>query len=321
MADTADWCRGRWHYLLPQFGIEEQFLRNEHGPCPLCGGKDRFRFDDKDGRGTWFCNACGNGDGFDLLTQFTGRTFKHIAEEIRSTHMGAAPERRETFQPQRTVEDKRESLNRVWAGATDMLHIDYLRHRGIDPQLLQGRLTDVRSIRKLFYQEGEHRSEHPAMVALVRDPNNEPISIHRTYLMPDGTRKKKLMPGVANVNGGAVRLIVPETNCLIVAEGIESALAGRQLIDATEGYGVWATVSARGMADLKIPGDLDHLIICADNDRSFTGQAAGYVLANRASTSKNPPKSITVVSAAKLGEDMVDLLKGKSQHIQVTVAR
>lgn len=27
-----------------------------HGPCPICGGKDRFRVDNKDDDGTWYCN-------------------------------------------------------------------------------------------------------------------------------------------------------------------------------------------------------------------------------------------------------------------------
>ncbi|NYY79755.1 hypothetical protein DMH17_06695 [Raoultella planticola] len=33
----------------------------------MCGGADRFRFDDKEGRGTWFCNQCGAGDGLKLV--------------------------------------------------------------------------------------------------------------------------------------------------------------------------------------------------------------------------------------------------------------
>jgi hypothetical protein len=37
--------------------------KNRHQACPVCGGSDRFRFDDKEGRGTWFCNQCGAGDG------------------------------------------------------------------------------------------------------------------------------------------------------------------------------------------------------------------------------------------------------------------
>lgn len=57
---------GRWDAILPALGITVP-SQGRHGACPHCGGKDRFRFDDKGGRGTWFCNQCGSGDGLDLV--------------------------------------------------------------------------------------------------------------------------------------------------------------------------------------------------------------------------------------------------------------
>ena len=41
--NTVDRARGRWREILPRLGLEPQFLVKKHGPCPLCGGKDRFR--------------------------------------------------------------------------------------------------------------------------------------------------------------------------------------------------------------------------------------------------------------------------------------
>ncbi|WP_141028459.1 primase-helicase zinc-binding domain-containing protein, partial [Salmonella enterica] len=55
---------GRWPYILSALGIKVPSA-GHHGACPACGGKDRFRLDDKAGRGTWFCNQCGHGDGLD----------------------------------------------------------------------------------------------------------------------------------------------------------------------------------------------------------------------------------------------------------------
>src|SRR3546814_10021554 len=52
-------------------------------PCPTCGGKDRFRFDNKDGRGTYYCNKCGPGDGVQLVMMKTGWPFRQAAEKIR----------------------------------------------------------------------------------------------------------------------------------------------------------------------------------------------------------------------------------------------
>jgi putative DNA primase/helicase len=57
--NTVERARGRWREILPIFGIETRYLHNRHGPCPLCGGKDRFRFDDRDGSGSYYCNQCG----------------------------------------------------------------------------------------------------------------------------------------------------------------------------------------------------------------------------------------------------------------------
>ncbi|EPS4288698.1 primase-helicase zinc-binding domain-containing protein, partial [Salmonella enterica subsp. enterica serovar London] len=69
---------GRWPYILSALGIKVPSA-GHHGACPACGGKDRFRLDDKAGRGTWFCNQCGHGDGLDLVRLVTGRKVKEVA--------------------------------------------------------------------------------------------------------------------------------------------------------------------------------------------------------------------------------------------------
>ncbi|MGQ3903891.1 DUF927 domain-containing protein [Mixta calida] len=56
----------RWPMVLSQLGINVPRSPRQHAPCPACGGKDRFRFDDK-GRDSFFCNQCGAGDGLDLI--------------------------------------------------------------------------------------------------------------------------------------------------------------------------------------------------------------------------------------------------------------
>lgn len=64
-------CRaaGGWENLLPQCGVTVP-ARGGHGPCPICGGTDRFHFiDDHDG-GEWHCRQCdapNHGDGLDLV--------------------------------------------------------------------------------------------------------------------------------------------------------------------------------------------------------------------------------------------------------------
>ena len=60
----------RWHWILTTLGVPARYLHNKHGPCPMCGGKDRFRWDDLEGRGTYICNQCGAGDGLMLVMGF-----------------------------------------------------------------------------------------------------------------------------------------------------------------------------------------------------------------------------------------------------------
>ena len=85
-----DRALNRWHGILPALGIPAKALTNRHGPCPMCGGKDRFRFDNKGGRGTWFCSQCGAGDGIELVKQFKGCDFKEAAATYRAAHWRGA---------------------------------------------------------------------------------------------------------------------------------------------------------------------------------------------------------------------------------------
>ena len=52
---TVNAAKGKWRGILLSFGIPEKCLQNKHGPCPLCESKDNFRWDNKDGRGTYIC--------------------------------------------------------------------------------------------------------------------------------------------------------------------------------------------------------------------------------------------------------------------------
>jgi putative DNA primase/helicase len=92
MTDIQDLANGRWPDLLSHFcALTPEQLSDKHQPCPLCGGKDRYRFDDRDGSGSWFCNQCGGrnqnggaGSGMDLLMRSTGWSFTESLSRIRS---------------------------------------------------------------------------------------------------------------------------------------------------------------------------------------------------------------------------------------------
>lgn len=75
---------GAWTTLLPSCGVTTPG-RGKHGPCPICGGTDRFHFIDDHGGGEWHCRQCdmpNHGDGLDLLARANGVTVTVAAEQV-----------------------------------------------------------------------------------------------------------------------------------------------------------------------------------------------------------------------------------------------
>ena len=71
---------GKWQSIFSSLGIEVG--NGKHCPCPVCGGKDRFRFDNKDGRGTYICNQCGSGDGLELIKNYCQCDAKEASNRV-----------------------------------------------------------------------------------------------------------------------------------------------------------------------------------------------------------------------------------------------
>jgi putative DNA primase/helicase len=122
--------------------------------------------------------------------------------------------------------------------------------------------------------------KHPVMLARMRYPNGDAASIHRTYLTADGhkanvSQAKKFMQGKP-LQTACVRLsaVAP---CLGIAEGIETALAASRRFQVP----VWAATNAALLEAWVPPEGVDEVLVCADNDASYTGQAAAFALAKR----------------------------------------
>ncbi|EAM8777845.1 DUF927 domain-containing protein [Salmonella enterica] len=82
VSETARLARGNWRDIYQRLGVKIP-ENGKHGACPKCGGKDRFRMDDIDGKGTYFCNHCGNGDGLDLVKKVFSVNAYQAAEKVR----------------------------------------------------------------------------------------------------------------------------------------------------------------------------------------------------------------------------------------------
>ncbi|MCC3717067.1 toprim domain-containing protein [Rouxiella badensis] len=89
VSHTARVAVGQWATLLPALGITVG-LNGQHTACPVCGGKDRFRFDNQAGRGTWLCNQCGAGDGLALVEKALSLSTKEAAAQVAAL-LGDSP--------------------------------------------------------------------------------------------------------------------------------------------------------------------------------------------------------------------------------------
>lgn len=266
-------ARGRWYGILTELGINPKLLANRHGPCPLCGGTDRFRFDDRDGRGTWICNHCGAGDGPEMVKRLNNVDFKGAAKMVEKV-VGSVPR---MPPPRPTPAATLDELVRTWH-----------RSEAIVSGSPAGRYLLSRCGLKAFpIQLREIFNGIPEMIAKVCNGAGAGISLHRTFLTPEGTKAngvgrsaRKLMPG-SLPDSVAIRLSlitdddVPKV--LGVAEGIETALSVRQMF----GIQCWSLINSVMMAKWNPPEGVEKIIIYGDNDVSFTGQAAAYKLAYR----------------------------------------
>lgn len=297
-----DLAMGKWPGILKSFGVPDNSLNGKHGPCPMCGGTDRFRFDNKDGRGTWICNACGAGTGVDLAMTFKGWNFKTAVQEIEAIcgHTAA-----EAVKPQMTEEKRLELLRSLWVASKPIAAGDesdcYLRLRGIEHDYPKA----LRTAPACRYAEGV---SHPAMLGVVSDASGKEISLHRTFLQSgsDKAIAKKIMPGTLP-DGAAIRL-GPACEAMGIAEGIETALSASMLFEVP----VWSAISTSLLKSWNPPECVRELVICADNDPRFGGLAAGYALAHRLATQPATREiEIIVRVPPDPGSDWNDVLTGR----------
>jgi putative DNA primase/helicase len=275
-------------------------LSVKHAPCPVCGGKDRFRFIDTNGCGSFYCTHCAGGTGVELVMNFRRIAFVEAVQLIKS-HIGGA----KVVSPKATASDekRRTELRALWSAGMPLDGSDiasrYLASRGIERPCWPC-LRWVASLPQ--YDEQGKSSVHPAMLARFAAPDDNTATLFRTWLGEPGLKaavdQPKKMLGPVPV-GGAVRLGEP-AEFMGIAEGIESALSASILYRLP----VWSACSSVFMVKWRPPKEARTVVIFADADESFAGQRAAYSLAARLHDEGLAVKVMTPPE----GEDFNDVL-------------
>jgi len=293
MTDAKDIARGRWRDLLPRLGVDAKYLQNRHGPCPICQGKDRFRFDDYRQEGGWICNQCGAGDGYALAGHITGQSFAELAKQVE-TLLGQSNSHNG---PSLVVEEvrQREKMKSVWeaAGSPKLggAIANYLEAR-------VGCLWPSQAIREGVW------GHMPVMVCKIDDHAGvRAVNLHLTFLTLTGRKAdidpaKRVMRG-SLPDGCAIRL-GPVKARMGVAEGIETAISAAIMFDMP----VWACVNGNLLSKWIPPAQAEQITVFGDNDANFTGQAKAFHLANRLEVQFK--RRVTVMIPPETGYDWND---------------
>ena len=287
--DIKELARGRWYGILTTLGFDGELLNGKHQPCPFCGGEDRFRYTNFEDAGMFICNQCGGGSGFDLVMRFLGRNFGEVAKEIEGI-LGLKRIPLDNGAGQDTAKAGK-ATEKIWREAKPLESKDnpvclYLLRRG-----LAGAPGSLRYHPGIF--DGDSKKKYPAMVAEIQNFKGERSGIHITFLeevsgnwekarIPAPKKQRKIARTIA---GGAIRLTLKGGDgCLAVAEGIETAIAVREMY----GTPCWSAMNSSGLASFQLPAPPPRqLHIYADADKNYAGQKAAYNLANRLATKED----------------------------------
>lgn len=271
VSDVAAAACGHWPELLAAVGIDIP-RRGKHGPCPACGGKDRFRLDDKGGRGTWICNQCGNGDGLDLLVRVTGKSTKEAAELLAPlvglSAGGLDPAERERIQRQqqaKTEQERQRAEQQRQKAARRAADIMADTGQGESPYLeRKGFGSHLSAVNRTLIREGDENFPAGSLVIPLTHEAGELLNVQ--LIRADGT--KRYLHG--GQKAGAFHRI-EGGELVAVVEGYATGLSVHLAIGAT----VYCAMDCGNLAAVAQIARRQHpearILLCGDNDEGTQG--------------------------------------------------
>jgi phage/plasmid primase-like uncharacterized protein len=285
---------------------------NLAGPCPVCGGTDRFAVHLE--KQLFNCRSCGGkGRGAVSFVKFAdGVDFVEAIERINNALPALGSEKAQTVGDDGA--QRISSALRLWREAGSIegtVGIYYLeRERSIfdlppDPH----NVLRFHS-RCVFGQDkaGKHIF-HGCILALYRDiVTNMPTGVHRIAL--DANGKLIGRRGLGRKQGSAIKFWHDSdvTIGLVVGEGVETVLAAAMHVRhlGTTLRPAWSLVDAGNLERFPILGGIEHLTVLADADANNRGQQAARMCAKRWAEAG---RQAEVLIPDQLGQDFNDVAR------------
>jgi phage/plasmid primase-like uncharacterized protein len=296
------------------------------GPCPVCGGDDRFVVSHK--KAVWFCRGCGKGGDVIALAQhldavgflravetLAGERPERGSDDQRAAQNIVGHERRrreQEEQDRRENEAKTKYAIETWSeGACiwDTPAQVYLLSRRCDGMFPPDRDAAFRFHKSCVF--GGQRL--PCLLTLLRNiATDDPQAVQRTALTADGKKIGRMMLGPKT--GAAVKLWPHScvTNRLVLGEGTESVLSaalhihhrGAALAPA------WAAIDAGNVRAFPVLPGVQELTILVDHDvPDERGRQEGQKAARDCSSRWTAAgRQVSRLTPNKPGDDFNDIL-------------
>jgi Toprim domain/CHC2 zinc finger len=244
------------------------------GPCPGCGGDDRFNVSLRKQR--FFCRGCGaKGDVIALAMLVHGVDFPSAVRILigEGSSRARPPPQPVTTKEQDEAYARQQRRKAQWLWGRGSLAIDtvvdgYLRRRGYTgriPKTIRFLPADSKYLPAMIAAFGFAHEVEPGVIDIADD---QVQGVHVTRLLPDGSDRERSDQAKITIGAGFVAPIVlaPPNDLMgmAAAEGIEKGLA----VHIASGLGVWVAGSAGRMPALAdvMPDHVECVTILIDGD-------------------------------------------------------
>jgi phage/plasmid primase-like uncharacterized protein len=279
------------------------------GPCPTCGGTNRFGVNVK--KQVWHCRCCGKGgDVISLVMHADNVSFAGAVAALTGEAQAApraSPRRPRNSDPDEDADRNSRAALRIWEAARS------IRGTPAEHYLVRVREIDIDQILELddvlrFQPNCPFGADtSPCLIALVRDiVTDAPKAIQRSALDGDGRKidRRSLGP----TKGGAIKLWedAEVTYGLVIGEGLETVAVAATRINhrGTLLQPAWALMDSANLSGFPILAGIEALTILVDHDANGVGQAAAASCAKRWSAAS---RNVIRLMPDALGTDFNDL--------------